>query len=41
MFKTPPAKSEFVTRKEIVDRRLKTAGWKVVRFDADKALARN
>ena len=40
MFKTPPAKSEFVTRKEIVDRRLRTAGWKIVRFDADKALGR-
>jgi type I restriction enzyme R subunit len=40
MFKTPAAKSEFVTRKEIVDRRLRDAGWKVVRFDADKALGR-
>jgi len=38
MFKTPPAKSEFVTRKEIVDRRLREAGWKIVRFDADKPL---
>ena len=39
MFKTPPAKSEFVTRKEIVDRRLRDAGWKIVRFDEAKALA--
>jgi len=38
MFKTPPAKSEFVTRKEIVDRRLRDAGWKIVRFDAEKPL---
>ena len=39
MFKTAPAKSEFVTRKEIVDRRLKEAGWKIVRFDAGKSLS--
>ena len=39
MFKTPPAKSEFVTRKEIVDRRLKEAGWRIVRFDAGKSLS--
>jgi predicted type IV restriction endonuclease len=39
MFKTPPAKSEFVTRKQIVDRRLRDAGWKIVRFDEAKALA--
>src|SRR5579872_5329488 len=35
MFKATPAKSEYVTRKQIVDRRLKDAGWKVVRFDAE------
>src|ERR1700674_1338147 len=40
MFKTPPAQSEFVTRKELVDRRLKDAGWKVVRFDAAKPFSR-
>jgi type I restriction enzyme, R subunit len=39
MFKTSPAQSEFVTRKKIVDRRLKDAGWKVVRFDAQKPLS--
>src|SRR5438876_11605859 len=39
MFKTPPAKSEFVTRKQIVDGRLKEAGWKIVRFNEAKALA--
>src|SRR5438046_963967 len=39
MFKTSPAKSEFVTRKEIVDRRLKVADWKIVRFDAAKPLS--
>jgi type I restriction enzyme R subunit len=39
MFKTPPAKSEFVTRKEIVDRRLKEAGWNVVPFHADKPVS--
>ena len=39
MFKTPPAKSEFVTRKQIVDRRLRDAGWKIVRFDVAKVLA--
>ena len=38
MFKTSPADSEFVTRKEIIDRRLKDAGWKIVRFDAGKSL---
>ncbi len=38
MFKTTPAKSEFVTRKEIVDRRLKEAGWKIVRFDTAKTI---
>jgi type I restriction enzyme R subunit len=39
MFKTSPAKSEFVTRKEIVDRILKVADWKIVRFDAAKPLS--
>src|SRR5437868_5140000 len=39
MFKTSPAKSEFVTRKELVDRKLKDAGWKIVRFDPSKLLA--
>src|SRR3984893_13034569 len=38
MFKTPPAKSEFVTRKAIVDRRLRDAGWKIARFDESRAL---
>ena len=39
MFKTSPAKSEFVTRKEIIDRRLKAAGWTVAPFDSAKPLA--
>jgi type I restriction enzyme, R subunit len=39
MFKPSPAQSEAITRKEIVDRRLKDAGWTVVRFDPDKPLA--
>jgi type I restriction enzyme R subunit len=39
MFKTPPAQSEYVTRKQIVDRRLRDAGWKIVRFDETRALA--
>src|SRR6266478_5597181 len=39
MFKTPPAKSEFVTRKQIVDRRLRDAGWKIARFDEAKGRA--
>ena len=38
MFKTPPATSEFVTHKQIVDRRLRDAGWKIARFDESKAL---
>ena|SRR5215469_2426422 len=38
MFKTSPAKSEFVTRKEIVDRRLKAAGWKIIKFDPARGL---
>src|SRR5690348_11419758 len=38
MFKTAPAKSEFVTRKALVDRRLKDAGWKIAPFQAGKAL---
>src|ERR1700680_4416937 len=38
MFRTPPAKSEFVTRKQIVERRLRDAGWKIVRFDESRTL---
>jgi len=38
MFKTSASKSEFVTRKELVDGRLRDAGWKVARFDAGKSL---
>ncbi len=30
MFKTSPAKSEYVTRKAIIDATLKAAGWSVV-----------
>ena len=39
MFKTSPAKSEFVTRKSIIDAKLKAAGWRVVRFDGKKPLS--
>jgi predicted type IV restriction endonuclease len=39
MFKTPPAQSEYVTRKQIVDRKLRDAGWKIARFDETRALA--
>src|ERR1700687_733675 len=39
MFKTPPAKSEFVTRKQIVDAKLRAAGWAVVKFDQNKPLS--
>ena len=39
MFEPSPAKSEAITRREIIDRRLKDAGWKIVRFDPDKPLA--
>src|SRR5437660_180092 len=39
VFKTSPAKSEYVTRKEIIDRRLKAAGWTVAPFDSAKPLA--
>src|SRR2546426_6422012 len=40
MFKTSPAKSEFVTRKQLVDRKLKEAGWRVVKFDESKNLSK-
>lgn len=40
MFKTSPAKSEYVTRKQIIDAKLKAAGWTVAKFDADRPLAK-
>jgi type I restriction enzyme R subunit len=40
MFKTPPAKSEYVTRKQIVDAKLRAAGWAVVKFDQNKLLSK-
>src|ERR1700694_1819690 len=40
MFKTSPAHSEYVTRKELIDRKLKDAGWRIVKFDAAKPLAK-
>lgn len=40
MFKTSPAKSEYVTRKQLIDKKLAAAGWRVVEFDAAKPLAR-
>lgn len=39
MFKTSPAQSEYVTRKQFIDRKLKDAGWNVTRFETGKALA--
>src|SRR6266567_5107761 len=39
MFNTPPTKSEYVTRKQIIDRKLTDAGWSVVAFDSSKTLA--
>jgi len=35
-----PKTSEFLTRKQLVDRALKAAGWSVVRFDSDKPLSK-
>jgi hypothetical protein len=40
MFKTSLAKSEYVTRKELIDRKLAAAGWHVIEFDASKPLAK-
>lgn len=40
MFKVSPAQSEYVTRKQLIDRKLKDAGWDVVTFDASKPLAK-
>lgn len=40
MFKTSPAKSEYVTRKQIIDAKLKAAGWSVAKFDQEKPLAK-
>src|SRR5712692_5039158 len=40
MFKTSPANSEFVTRKELIDRKLKDAGWRIIKFDTAKPLAK-
>jgi len=39
MFKTAPAKSEYVTRKEFIDSKLAAAGWRVVAFDSKKPLS--
>lgn len=38
MFKTSPAKSEYVTRKQIIDAKLKAAGWTVAKFDPNRRL---
>src|SRR5438477_13038337 len=40
MFKTSPAKSEFVTRKALIDNALKDAGWRILKFDAAKPLTK-
>jgi type I restriction enzyme, R subunit len=40
MFKTAPGKSEFVTRKQIIDAKLKAAGWTVAKFDAARPLSK-
>ncbi len=39
MFNALPAKSEYVTRKQFIDRKLNDAGWRVVEFDSSKTLA--
>lgn len=39
MFKTAPDKSEFVTRKQLIDGRLKKAGWRIVKFDPAKSIS--
>ncbi len=33
-----PTISEYITRKEIIDSKLRTAGWKISRFDPDRPL---
>jgi type I restriction enzyme R subunit len=34
-----PSKSEYLTRKQIIDSKLRAAGWSVVRFNLDRALS--
>jgi type I restriction enzyme, R subunit len=36
MFEATPAQSEYVTRKKLIDQKLKDAGWSVVAFDLSK-----
>jgi len=38
MFNTAPGKSEFVTRKQLIDAMLKSAGWKIKPFKAGTPL---
>jgi len=38
MFEATPAQSEYVTRKQLIDRKLKDAGWRIVQFDSSKSL---
>jgi hypothetical protein len=38
MFEATPAQSEYVTRKKLIDRKLKDAGWGIVGFDPSKSL---
>src|SRR6185437_3600276 len=38
MFEATPAKSEYVTRKELIDKALKEAGWRIAPFDPSKSL---
>ncbi len=39
MFKATPAQSEYVTRKELIDSKLRACGWRVVKFEAAKPLS--
>mgnify|MGYP005818641961 CR=1 FL=1 len=40
MFKISPARSEYVTRKQIIDAKLKAAGWSIAKFDQERPLAK-
>jgi type I restriction enzyme R subunit len=40
MYKTSPQKSEWVTRKQLIDGKLKESGWKVVPFSNDRPLTK-
>jgi type I restriction enzyme R subunit len=39
MTKPSPATSEYLTRKQIIDSKLRSAGWKILRFEPDRPLS--